>query len=186
MTSTAAAPAAKTIQEVVALEQREKVKMTFSDRIADKISSFAGSMLFLWLHVLWFAIWIFVNGSGVGFDPFPFNFLTMTVSLEAIFLSTFVLISENRQALLSDKRAKLDLQVNMLSEQEVTKLISMVAEISERLGISVDDPEVERMQEPTHVRNLADHMEKVEAAIDGDGAKGPKSGGHRGLSRGRG
>jgi uncharacterized membrane protein len=175
ISGTPAATAAKTIQEVVALEQREKVRMTISDHIADGISSFAGSMVFVALHVVWFCAWILLGFSGLGFDPFPFNLLTMTVSLEAIFLSTFVLISENRQAVLSEKRAKLDLQVNMISEQEVTKLISMVARISEHLGISFDDPEVQHMQEPTHVRNLADHMEKVEASVNGDAAKTPDS-----------
>src|SRR5437764_1210057 len=123
----------QTVREIVALEQREKVRMTLSDRIADALSSFAGSMLFVWIHVAW--ILINTNLVGLNVDPFLFNFLTMAVSLEAIFLSTFVLISENRQAVLSDKRAKLDLEVSMISEREVTKLISMVARVADHLGI---------------------------------------------------
>ena len=174
---TPAPAAAQTVREIVALEQREKVRMTFSDRVADALSSFAGSMLFVWLHVAWFGVWILINSNVVGLDvdPFPFNFLTMAVSLEAIFLSTFVLISENRQAVLSDKRAKLDLEVSMISEREVTKLISMVARVADHLGISVEDAEAERMQRPTHVRELADEMEEVEEKMDREAAEGPHS-----------
>lgn len=77
------------------------------------------SMLFVWLHVAWFGVWIVLNEAGVfDFDEFPFGFLTMIASLEAIFLSTFVLVSQNHQALQSDRRAKVDLQVNMVAEQE--------------------------------------------------------------------
>lgn len=161
---------------MVELEQREKVRMTFSDRVADAITTFAGSMTYVWLHVLWFAIWITGNGIFNGFDEFPFGLLTMVVSLEAIFLATFVLISQNRQAKIQDKRAKLDLQVNLIAEQEVTKLIEVVARIEARLGASNGhDPDMEHMRNPTHVRELADQMEEVEREVDDHAAKGPHS-----------
>lgn len=87
----------------------------------------------------------------------------MIVSLEAIFLATFVLISENRQAGLADKRAKLDLQVNLIAESEVTKLIVMLNEIRDHLGLSAsDDAEIAKMQEPTEIRKLASDMESLE------------------------
>ena len=167
----------QTIQEMVALEQREKVKMSASDRLADFITAFAGSMLFVALNVAWFALWIVINVTGItDFDPFPFGLLTMIVSLEAIGLAIFVLISENRQAALADKRAKLDLQVNLIAEREVTKLLEMVARIERRLGSSDGiDPEVTEMKRPTHVRELADKMELHEEAVDKEASKGPRS-----------
>lgn len=166
-----------TVREMVELEQREKVQMSVSDRIADFITQWAGSMLFVWLNAAWFAMWIGVNVTGLlDFDPFPFGLLTMIVSLEAIGLAIFVLISENRQATLADKRAKLDLQVNLIAEREVTKLMEMVEEIHEHLGIArARDPEVEEMRKPTHVQELADLMEEYEQEVDEDAARGPRS-----------
>jgi uncharacterized membrane protein len=171
-------PIPDTVREMVELEQREKVRMTWSDRVADLVTGASGSMLYVWLHVAWFTIWIALNSPvlGVYFDPFPFGLLTTIVSLEAIFLATFVLISQNRQALLSDKRAKLDLQVNLIAEQEVTKLMSLVAEIHDKLGLgSKHDHEVQQMQEPTYLRELADVMEEVERRVDEKAAQGPSS-----------
>jgi uncharacterized membrane protein len=172
-----AGPVPKSIHEMVELEQREKVRMTTSDHIADTITTLAGSMLFVWLNLGWFTVWILVNVVGItDFDPFPFGLLTMIVSLEAIGLAIFVLISENRQAALADKRAKLDLQVNLIAEQEITKLVEMVARIERRLGITNGaDPELMRMREPTHVQEIANQMEEYERKIDEEAAKGPSS-----------
>jgi uncharacterized membrane protein len=90
------------------------------DRIADAITAFAGTMQFVYLHAMWFAVWIVVNkgwvGKGAVFDPYPFGLLTMIVSLEAIFLSTFVMISQNRQAARENVRADLDFETNLRSE----------------------------------------------------------------------
>ncbi|MFN8555924.1 MAG: DUF1003 domain-containing protein [Dehalococcoidia bacterium] len=149
---------------------------------ADLITVFSGSMLFVWLHVLWFGGWILVN-IGVlpvrPFDPFPFGLLTMIVSLEAIFLSTFVLISQNRQALQADRRQKITMQVDILAEQEVTKLLRMVREIHDHLGIpGAVDPEVQHMARATHIDRLAealDEAEQREQEIDPRGAAGPRS-----------
>ncbi|HLG12304.1 MAG TPA: DUF1003 domain-containing protein [Dehalococcoidia bacterium] len=153
-----------TVRDVVELEQREKGRMTLGDHIAQAITNGAGSMPYVWLHVAWFTAWIAVNLPGMWqFDPYPFTFLTMIVSLEAIFLATFVLISENRQSTMSDQRAKLDLQVNLLAESEVTKLIGMLNEIRIHLGLpSSDDAEVARMEQPTYVHELASEIEKLE------------------------
>ena len=90
------------------------------DRLADAITRFAGSMSFVYLHVGWFAVWIVLNaglvGSAVVFDDFPFGLLTMIVSLEAIFLSTFVMISQNREATRAEVRASLDFETNLTAE----------------------------------------------------------------------
>ncbi|HWC29071.1 MAG TPA: DUF1003 domain-containing protein [Dehalococcoidia bacterium] len=143
--------------------------MTLADRLASLMTSIAGSMPYVWLHVAWFAIWIAVNvNRDWAFDPYPFTFLTMIVSLEAIFLATFVLIAENRQASLADKRAKLDLQVNMIAESEVTKLIQLVEEIREQLGLpKSSDPEFKLMNQRTRLRRLADEMESQERKAQG-------------------
>ncbi|WP_405988829.1 DUF1003 domain-containing protein [Streptomyces sp. NBC_00986] len=90
------------------------------DRVADAITAFAGTMLFVYIHALWFAVWIALNegllGQGGIFDPYPYGLLTMIVSLEAIFLSTFVMVSQNRQAAREDVRADLDFETNLRSE----------------------------------------------------------------------
>lgn len=112
-------------------------RRSLEDRVAGRITDFAGSMRFVYLHGVWFLIWIVVNaglliGIGLGvlpFDPFPFGLLTLVVSLEAIFLSTFVMIAQNRQSELADRRAQLDYEVNVKAEAEVAQL----KELLERL-----------------------------------------------------
>jgi uncharacterized membrane protein len=90
------------------------------DRAADAITSFAGSMNFIYIHSVWFGLWIIINlglvGAAVVFDPFPFGLLTMVVSLEAIFLATFVMISQNRQAQRADIRSEIDFENNVRGE----------------------------------------------------------------------
>jgi uncharacterized membrane protein len=172
-------PVAHNVDEIVKLQQRDRLSMTWSDHLADRITAFSGSMLFFYLNALWFAIWIPLNLGWVGiepFDPFPFGLLTMIVSLEAIFLATFVLISQNRQALQADRRQKVNMQVDMLAEQEVTKLIHMVAEIREHLGISrPDDAELQRLGRRTHIEKLAEAIDEAEKVTDPKASEGPPS-----------
>ncbi len=117
------------------------------DRIADGITTFAGSLNFVYIHTVWFAIWIALNvglvGAGLKFDKFPFGLLTMIVSLEAIFLSTFVMVSQNRQAARADIRAELDFETNLRSE-------IWAVHIGQALGV-----------DPEHVESV------VRIAIDG-------------------
>jgi uncharacterized membrane protein len=164
----------QTIQEMVAVEEREKIGISLSDRIANWISALAGSMLFAWFHVAWFAAWILLNTitAGTRFDAYPFGLLTMIVSLEAIFLSTFVLISQNRQSLLAERRSQVDLQVNLISELEVTKVMALVSEIHQHLGLS-DGPDIDvrRMQRATHVEELADEVDAAEQAAGKSAAR---------------
>jgi uncharacterized membrane protein len=170
--------APRSVHDVIELEKRERVGMTFSDRLANNITAFAGSMGYVWLHVLWFAVWIAANSPplSLNFDPFPFGLLTMIVSLEAIFLSTFVLISQNRQAVLSDKRAKLDLQVNAIAEEEITKLMDLVADIHEHLGLSnPEDDDLDKMRAQTRLTELVDVMEQAEQGSGPSRDSGPKS-----------
>jgi uncharacterized membrane protein len=171
---------ADSIEEIVRLETRDRQEMGFSDHVASKITAFSGSMLYVWLHVAWFGLWILLNVAYFvfePFDPYPFGLLTMVVSLEAIFLSTFVLITQNRQAVIADRRAKVDLQVDMIAEREVTKLIKMVSHIHQHLGIEQPqhDHELEEMKKPMHVERMADAIDAAEQEIDPEKTKGPVS-----------
>jgi uncharacterized membrane protein len=108
------------------------------DRVADRITSFAGSLNFVYLHAVWFGVWILLNvgalGAALAFDKFPFGLLTMIVSLEAIFLSTFVMVSQNRQAERSDVRSQLDFETNLRAE-------IWSVHIGQALGIDVEHVE---------------------------------------------
>jgi uncharacterized membrane protein len=159
----------QTVEDVVALEQRTTADEGTSERAAHLITAFSGSMIFVALHVIWFGLWMLLNAGWLGFpafDPMPYELLTLTVSLEAIFLSTFVLISQNRQGLRADRRAVVDLEVNVIAEREITKLMTMMSEIHDRLGLKHDhDDEIHQMKEQTVVGELADAAERAEVAV---------------------
>jgi len=161
---------ADTIEEIAQFEGREQLDMGVSEQLANKVTNFSGSMFYVWLHVAWFTIWLLINVASLifqPFDPFPFGLLTMIVSLEAIFLSTFVLISQNRQASHADRRSKVDLQINVITEREVTKIMDMVSQIRDHLGIApADDRELDEMQEEADIAELADAVDGAEREHD--------------------
>lgn len=133
-------------RNIAALEQRraqDDARASRQDRLAQRITRFTGSMRFVYLHLAIYGAWILVNVGLVPiirpFDP-SFVILASEASVEAIFLSTFVLISQNRMALAADKRADLDLHINLLAEHEITKLASAIDAIAEHLGIARDLP----------------------------------------------
>lgn len=115
----------------------ESVKRA-QDRAADRITAFAGSLNFVYIHSMWFGIWILLNigalGSALVFDKFPYGLLTMIVSLEAIFLSTFVMVSQNRQAARADIRSQLDFETNLRAE-------IWAVHIGQALGVDIDHVE---------------------------------------------
>ena len=116
------------------LEEYKKIQ-TVQDIWADKITRFSGSMAFVYIHAIIFAVWIAVNlVNKKGFDPFPFGLLTLIVSLEAIFLSTFVMLSQNRQGKQADLRAQMDYEVNVKAEKEIEEIRDMLAEIKGSLA----------------------------------------------------
>jgi uncharacterized membrane protein len=115
-------------QQLAALS---RLRQRREERAADKITAFSGSMLFVYLHIVWFTIWIVLNvTTRWRFDPYPFGLLTLVVSLEAIFLSTFVLLSQNREAARSDVRSEIDFETNVLSEV-------WLEAVADKLGIDV-------------------------------------------------
>jgi len=153
------------VEAISRLEEAAREQRTPADRIADVIAKFCGSMTFVWVHVIWFGSWIGYNVlPGVKqIDPFPFTFLTLVVSLEAIFLSTFILISQNHDTQISERRNHLDLQINLLTEQENTTMISMLRAIADKVGADIsNDPKVEVMSEETQPDKLVKQIEQHE------------------------
>ncbi len=169
------------VEEIVRLEQRDRLTMSRSDRIANWFATFSGRMSFLILHAVWFVVWIVWNAGWIGiapFDAYPFGLLTVMVSLEAIFLSTFVLISQNRQALAADRRAKVDLQINLLTEQETTRILTLVTEINRHLNLSADEIAAEQphvLEQPTDIGEVMDTTDTLEQKLEPKGAAGPQS-----------
>ena len=160
-------PVQRNVSKIEGIEQRA-VTNGLSESIAALVTRTSGSMPYVWLHVVWFSAWVTVNSGWTPiepFDEFPFSLLTMIVSLEAIFLSVFVLMSENRQAMVADRRAKMDLQINLLSEQEITKLMKLVSEIHDQVLPDQDhDPETEKMKQETHVEAIAEAVNAADSS----------------------
>ena len=155
----------RNVELIRKLEESAKEKRTRSDLVAEAIANFCGSMTFVWVHVVWFGAWILINSvPGIKhIDPFPFTFLTLVVSLEAIFLSTFILISQNHETKITDRRNHLDLQINLLSEQENTKMIAMLQAIAAQVGADLSqDPHLQALSEETEPERLVQQIEARE------------------------
>jgi uncharacterized membrane protein len=128
----------KNIRTILHLRAKAARDRSLQSRIADAITSFSGRMIFVYVHIAWFGIWILINAGWFGlraFDPYPYGLLTMIVSLEAIFLSTFVLISQNRLSEESERRADLDLHIGLLTEHELTRVLQMLDIMQDKMGI---------------------------------------------------
>lgn len=155
----------KNIRAIADLEERALHQRGAADRLSDAISRATGSGPFALFHLVGFSLWLLVNWGIVPgiepFDPYPFNFLTLVVSLEAIFLSVFVLMSQNRLTRQAEKRAHLDLQVNMLAEQELTAILQMVQGLCKKQGVEVlfRDDRLEELVKETDVHTVAAALE---------------------------
>ena len=164
----------RNVQAMRQLEEAAMARRTGADRVAAAIARFCGSMTFVWIHVAVFAAWIGYNALPWfdAFDPYPFTFLTLVVSLEAIFLSTFILISQNYDMRVSERRNQLDLQINLLAEQENTKMLQMLERIAKKVGAHVsDDPQVRALEEATRPDTL---VEQIEEAYRDESGQPPK------------
>jgi uncharacterized membrane protein len=155
----------KNVRAIAELERAAMEERTPGDRISDAITRVAGSAAFIVVHVGFFAAWVAVNAGWLPviapFDAYPFNFLTLVVSLEAIFLSIFVLMSQNRMSRMADRRAHLDLQVDLLAERELTVMLHMLKAVCAKQGIPLDEvgTEVTDLLEETNVSELAENLE---------------------------
>ncbi len=155
------------VQAMRKLDELAVARRTVADRIAEFVARFCGSITFVWIHTVWFAVWLLWNAlPGLPhFDPYPFTFLTLCVSLEAIFLSSFILISQNYEMRISERRNHLDLQINLLSEQENTKMLQLLDRMAKKMGLyDEDDPEIKVLEQATRPEMLA---RQIEDALQG-------------------
>lgn len=149
------------IARLKAREEREARDAPLGERLADAITRFAGSMRFVLLHAIVFGGWIIWNLGWIpGLEPFDPTFvvLAMEASVEAIFLSTFVLISQNRMAASADRRGDLDLHISLLAEHELTRLAGMIERIAERVGAG-SDPEIGEIKQDVSPERVLDALD---------------------------
>jgi uncharacterized membrane protein len=152
----------RNIRALIARRTAEQEKRGLQERIADSITRFTGSMPFVYLHLAVFGCWILMNLPWTPFPKFDPNFivLAMSASVEAIFLSTFVLITQNRSAAEAQRRAELDLQISLLAEHEVTKLIELVTAIAEHLNLEqARNPELTELKQDVAPEKVLERIE---------------------------
>lgn len=155
----------KNVESVLRLEDEARQSQSRSERFSGAVAQFCGSIVFLWIHLIGFSLWIILNTvpGGPRFDPVPFSFLTLGVSLEAIFLSTFILISQNAETKLAERRNHLDLQINLLSEQENTQMLKLLGAIAEKVGVRTDE-DLKVLEQPAHPEELVAQIKRAEDA----------------------
>jgi uncharacterized membrane protein len=160
---------ARNIQTLLDKRQGEERQAGVEQRLADAITRFSGSMPFVYLHAVFFGCWIVVNLGWVAwtgvrpFDP-SFVVLAMIASVEAIFLSTFILISQNRMSALAERRADLDLHISLLAEHEITRILQLVSRLAERVGLEEGlDPELSELKRDVAPEKVLDRIKKETA-----------------------
>src|SRR5437763_10413312 len=155
-----------TVRELEALAVADP---SFADRTASFVARFCGSIHFVWVPAAVFGAWFLANSiPGLPhWDPYPFTFLTMWASMESIFIAAFILIAQNYAMRVSERRAQLDLQINLLSEQEATKTLQMLDAIARHVGVQVgNDPEVAALAEATRIDSLAKQIDETQKQED--------------------
>jgi uncharacterized membrane protein len=148
-------------------EKLAKANHSAGEKLATHVAAFCGSMPFIWIHIVWFVLWVAFNMSSLvahPFDPFPFPFLIFIVSLEAIFLSAFILISQNHETRLSEQRSHLDVQINLLIEQENTQMLKILRSIASKLKADFqEDPDLAVLEQAMRPENILDQIDKASA-----------------------
>ena len=164
----------RNIRKIIQVRLKSAREQSLQDRIANGMTSFSGSMLFFYIHVVWFFLWFLLNTGHLGitpFDPYPYGFLTVVVSLEAIFLATFVLISQNLLAKEAERLTDLGLQTGLLTEHELTRVLQMLRAIQNKIGISNDeisdlaDADLEMETKLEDVLSEIDRLQRREQSI---------------------
>ncbi len=155
------------IEKIISLEKQSLQNLSPVEKLANTVTAFAGSTPCILLHIIWFGGWIVVNTHMIPgitpFDPFPFSFLTLVVSLEAIFLTLLVLMSQNRMTKEADKRAQLTLQIDMLDEQETTAILRMVQKIGQHLGLEEEMKDLTAdLTEATDIDSIAKKIDEAQ------------------------
>jgi len=150
-------PIAENIRAMVELEQKALDGRTPLDRLTDTVARVAGSTPFIVLHAVGFVVWIAFNATRFAFDPFPYSLLNLVVALEAVLLTSVVLMTQNHMTRLADRRAHLDLQVNLLSEQELTAMLHMLHALClhAKVDVAIGDAQVQQLLKETDIRKIA-------------------------------
>ena len=132
------------------------------DRLTEAVARISGSTTFIAVHAIWFATWIGLNSTPLAFDPRPYSLLNLIVALEAVFLTSVVLMTQNHMTRLADRRAHLDLQVNLLAEQELTAMLHMLHGLCARAGVNVTirDERVQQLLKETDIQKIAVALER--------------------------
>jgi uncharacterized membrane protein len=150
---------------IQSFEAQELKKRPLIIKLADRLSNFFGSIWFLVFNAALFILWVFF----VKFDPFPFSLLTLILSIEAIFLTIVVLISQQRQSHVSTIREEIDMHINRISEKEITKILTILKKIADKQGIKVEDEELDEMLKSIEVsyieRKLQEQMGEKESLV---------------------
>ena len=155
-------PIVQNIRAVAEIERRAVLERTWLERATDRITAAAGSAQFILAHAVIFGVWVWFNTHAARpFDPFPFVLLGTIVSFEAIFLSSFVLMTQNRMTVQENRRAHLDLQVNLLAEQELTTILHMLHALCEQAGVRVrvKDERVAALLKETDVQTIVSALD---------------------------
>lgn len=151
-------------KKISGFRARMQEKITTIDKVADWMTNFFGSTTFLWGNIIFFVFWILLNvglfENKIIIDPFPFNFLTMAVSLEAIFLSIIVLMSQNRASKIDDIRQEVNFEIDVRSEAEITKILNMLDELHQYFGLPHHrDKELSEMKRTIDVIQMRHEIE---------------------------
>jgi uncharacterized membrane protein len=159
-----AAPIASNVAFVRQAEERVRAQRSLGVRLSDFITRGLGTIFCALLHVAFFAFWFAANSRllpNEPFDPFPFGILTLLVSAEGVLLAIFVLISQNRMLREADRRAHLDLQINLLTEQSSTKILQVLAKVAEHLNVPevAHDPVAVHLAEPTNLETVIEQVD---------------------------
>jgi uncharacterized membrane protein len=161
------------IEQIIRLEEEDEKRISPTERVAETIGSFAGTIHFIVSQLAFVIVWILANTGQFGvierFDRYPFSLLSTLLSLEAVLLTAFVLIRQNRMSMRADHRSHLDLQINLLSEQEVTKVLQVLQRITRHLGIEdAIDLETQEFAQETEVDNLQRDLKATLKEQDSD------------------
>lgn len=171
--------AVENIRAVAQLQAQAARKRSAVERFGDRVAALAARESTVAAHLAWFTAWLLINSGAIRsirpFDPYPFTLLTTIVSLEAIFLTLFVLASQNRMTQEADRRAHLDLQVNLLSEQEMTMVLRLLGEVCEHHGLrkTISSPKYQEFACRTDVGQLAEQLDAELPSSDAAAAGGP-------------
>ena len=156
--------AARNVHEIAQMEAREARDLPWTDRLSMAVTSRLGTVWAVLMHLGFLTGWSLWNTAApetLRFDPYPFGLLTMLVSMEGVLVALLVLVTQNRMAAQSDQRDRLNLQVDLLSEQEMTMVLRMLGRISEQLGVAPDDKEQNHAQQLMEHTNVYELMEEL-------------------------